>query len=152
MNIEEYLRTQAQEAFNKWMYLVTAKNQKECTTKVNALLINAIINIYSEEKLRDSTMNDLVQFVCSPTPEKEYAHYVSNVFSSINFLASPSDIHLKYCRMFASIDSDRSGGGGTCADLYLKDYASGFYNSCVPVQDVWQCKSFSSLDQEESDY
>lgn len=141
------LKTQAHEAFNKWMYLVKEKDQ------VNALLTEAIIRIYSEEKQRELTMDALVQFVCSPEIGKEYAHYVNNVFSSMNFLDHTTDVHLKYRRMFASIDSDRSGGGGTCADLYLKDYASGFYNSYVPDdQDVWKWKSFSSLDQEESDY
>ena len=147
------LRTQAQEAFNKWGYLVQAKDQKEYTAKVNALLTEAIIRIYSEEEQRKLTMKALVQFVCSPEIGKEYAHYVNNVFSSMNFLAPQSDVHLKYRRMFASIDSDRSGGGGTCAELYLKDYYSGFYNSYLPDdQDVLKWKSFLSLDQEESDY
>lgn len=135
-----------QRAINKWAYLVSIENQTEATKQVNELLVDVITQIVSREQSQQR-MEALVQFICNPAIGKEYAHYVNNVFSSVDFLPL-SDILFKYRRMFASIDSDRSGGGGECAALYLRDYDSGFYDPCLPdEQDVLKWKSLLPFTQ-----
>ena len=120
-----------QNAINRWAHLVPSEDV--ITQQVNAALIDVIT--YIDSNIHIQKMEALVNLICSPNTPKEYAHYVSTVFSSIDFSVILSDIPHKYDRMLASIGSDRGGGGGTCANVYWQRYNSGFYDPCVPVDD-----------------
>ena len=134
-----------QRAISKWAHLVP---ENATTVQVNETLQEAIIHIKSPDC--KNKMEALVELICNPDIAKGYAHYVSNVFSSIDFSEYLSDIPFKYCRMLASIGSDRSGGGGTCAALYWQNYYSGFYDPCIPDdEDILKWECFPSFSQEE---